>query len=92
MIEFDGFDWDEANLKHATRHGIPREEIEEALQGGFLEVSSYIRKGELRLSTVARSPSGTLLAIVVTVRKNRLRPITAHRLKRTKRKFYEKKI
>jgi hypothetical protein len=42
MIEFEGFEWDEANLNHATRHGISREEIEGALRAGFLETSSYI--------------------------------------------------
>jgi hypothetical protein len=35
MVEFEGFDWDEANLAHATRHGVSRAEIEEALQAGF---------------------------------------------------------
>jgi uncharacterized DUF497 family protein len=92
MIEFDGFDWDEANLKHATRHGISREEIEEALAAGFVEVNKYIRSGEVRYTTVARSPSGRLLDIVATVRGSRLRVITAHRVKRAKRKLYEKEI
>jgi uncharacterized DUF497 family protein len=89
--EFEGFEWDEGNLKHATRHGFSREEIEGALTGDFVEVIEvYQRSKEERYSIVARSPSGDLLSIVVTVRGSRLRVITAHRLKRQKRKAYEK--
>jgi uncharacterized DUF497 family protein len=93
MIRFEGFEWDEGNLEHATRHGVTREEIEQALGAGFVEATSYERSGEARHSMVARSPhTGALLAIVATVRGARLRVITAHRLKRAKRRLYEKEI
>jgi uncharacterized DUF497 family protein len=62
------FDWDEANLRHATRHGVSREEIEGALETGFVVASAYERSGEVRYSMVARSPSEALLEIVATVR------------------------
>jgi uncharacterized DUF497 family protein len=55
-----------------------------------VEVASYVRSGETRYSVVARSPSGVLLSIVITIRGSRLRVITAYRLKRRKRKAYEK--
>jgi uncharacterized DUF497 family protein len=92
MIEFEGFDWDEANGRHATRHGISRQEIEQALLAGFLETNAYVRSGELRHAAVARTPSGVLIEIVVVVRGGRLRPITAHKVKRAKRGLYERKI
>jgi uncharacterized DUF497 family protein len=93
MIEFEGFEWDAANLAHATRHGVTREEIEGALAAGFVVARSYDRSGEARHSMVARSPlTGALLAVVGTVRGAGLRVITAHRLKRPKRKLYEQEI
>jgi uncharacterized DUF497 family protein len=93
MIEFEGFEWDEGNLSHATRHGVTREEIEEALVGGVVEVAKYLRRGEERYTVVARSPhTGALLEMAVTERGKRLRVITAHVMKRGKRGRYEKEI
>jgi uncharacterized DUF497 family protein len=92
MLEWEGFDWDEANLRHATRHGVSRGEIEGALRAGVAEVAKYIRSGEERYTVVARSRLGALLEMVVTERGKRLRVITAHRVKRGKRKLDEKEI
>jgi uncharacterized DUF497 family protein len=94
MFEFEGFDWDAANLKHATRHGLTRPEIEGALLGKWLSVVKDDSSGsnEDRYLVVGRSPTRTLLGIVVTVRGERLRVITAYPLPRRKRKFYEAEI
>jgi uncharacterized DUF497 family protein len=92
MLEFEGFEWDEGNLGHATRHGVTREEIEEALRGSVKIADAYERGGEPRYTLIARSPRGRLLDVTVTVRGARLRVVTAHALKRSKRGRYEEEI
>lgn len=84
--EFDGFDWDEANLEHATRHGISREQFEEAVSLGMSVYSAYERNGELRYSAVASTAEGVPVDFAFTIRNGRLRPICIHKLKRSRRK------
>jgi uncharacterized DUF497 family protein len=83
---FDGFDWDAGNVGHATRHGVSRSEIEEAILNGFMISAVYERNGEQRYSAVAATSEGMPLDIVFTIRKGRLRPIMVHKLKRNRRR------
>jgi uncharacterized DUF497 family protein len=92
MVEFEGFDWDEANLKHATRHGIRREEIEAAFEREWIAAKSDASRGERRYHVVTRTGSGRLIEVVFTLRGERLRPIMAHPVKRSRRRQYEQEI
>jgi hypothetical protein len=52
MIKFEGFEWDEANLNHATRHGISREEIE-----GYERLADLTLKHGVRVKLVLKEPT-----------------------------------
>ena len=84
--EFDGFDWDEANLEHATRHGISRKQFEEAVMAGISVYRAYERNGEMRYSAFAVTGESVPLDFAFTVRNGRMRPISIHKLKRSRRK------
>jgi uncharacterized DUF497 family protein len=89
VVSFDVFDWDETNLEHATRHGISREQIESAAKTGLAVHAAYVRGNEWRYGSVGRTHDGILIDIAFTIRGESFRPITAHKLKRQKRKLYE---
>jgi uncharacterized DUF497 family protein len=84
-LGFDGFDWDEANLKHPTRHGIS-DETEQAVRSGLTVSAVYERNGESRYSAVAQTVNGTPIDIAFTIRNGKLRPITVHKMKRSRRR------
>jgi uncharacterized DUF497 family protein len=88
-ISFDGFDWDEANLEHATQHGISQQEIEQAACSRMKVIAAYERNGEMRYSAVAKTADGVPIDLTFTVRSGRLRPISAHKLKRSRRRQSE---
>jgi hypothetical protein len=48
--------------------------------------SSYERRGELRHSAFAVTPDGKPIDFTFTVRDGKLRPITVHKVKRSRRK------
>ena len=86
-IAFSGFDWDKGNLAHATRHGISRQQIEQAVLSGLKVIAAYERNGEVRYAAVGATADGLPIHIAFTIRSGRLRPIAVHKLKRSKRKL-----
>ena len=86
MIEFNGFDWDEGNEEHATRHGISKAQLEAAVALGMTVYAVSERNGEPRYLAVATTPEGLPIDFVFVVRNEKLRPISIHKLHRSKRK------
>lgn len=72
------FDWDEANIGHIARHDVTPVEVEEAFANAPVELSSYVRNGEVRNAIAGTTDSGRVLFVVYTVSAESLRVVTAH--------------
>jgi len=77
------FDWDDANTGHIARHGVTTEEVEEALANHPLVVlATQKRRGERRVLCAGLTDAGRALQFVYTLRRGRIRVITAHTAKK----------
>jgi uncharacterized protein len=77
------FDWDTANTGHIARHGVSPEEVEQAFANNPLAVlASQKRGGETRVLCAGLTDTGRALQFVYTIRRGRIRIITAHTAKR----------
>ncbi len=74
------FDWDDANILHLAEHGVMPEEAEEVILGETLE-SDFENSdgGEDRWSYVGETSRGRVLQVVITIRGERIRVVTAFR-------------
>ena len=78
--EVQEFDWDEGNLdKSFKKHGITPNESEEIFLDENLGVTSDIKhaQDEERLVALGKTLAGIILFVVFTVRKNKIRIISA---------------
>ena len=77
------FDWDEANSAHIARHDVTREEVEQAFANDPLVVLAVQkRSGEERVLCAGLADAGKALQFVYTMRRGRIRVVTAHGAKR----------
>ena len=88
-----GFEWDEHNRdKNLIAHGVTNEECEEV----FFDPNKKILEDalhsehEVRFILIGCTNMGRLLFIVCTLRKNRIRVISARDLNKREQKLYEK--
>jgi len=87
-----GFDWDEGNLvKNWERHRVSASECEQIFFNRPLVTSSDPRHSaeEVRFFALGHTDGGRLLFVVFTVRKQRIRVISARNMSRKERKVYE---
>jgi uncharacterized DUF497 family protein len=82
------FDWDGANLAHIARHGITREEVEQALANDPTDEEMHEENGEERMHQVGITDALLCLGIVTTWRGDRLRVVTAYPATRAAEEFY----
>jgi hypothetical protein len=82
------FEWDEANREHIARHGITPEEFEEGMNGNPLELGSAEIKGEHRTKVAAITARGRFLEMIYTVRRGKIRAVTAFPVDERKREQY----
>jgi hypothetical protein len=72
------FDWDDANIRHIAEHDVNPEEAEEVVLGHPLEIgfekSAY---GENRWSYVGETSLGWVLQVIITMRGEKIRIVTA---------------
>ena len=86
------FEWDKGNTGKNKKHGIEDPESEEA----FLDGNKVILKdavhsaAEERLILLGKTKPGKLLYIVFTIRKNRIRIVSARRVNKKEVFLYEK--
>lgn len=85
-------DWDEANIRHIAEHGVTPSEAEEAVLNQPLDLEYTFRNGEVRLRQAGETLAGRILAIVSTVRNERIRVVTAYPASRLLRATYHKKV
>jgi uncharacterized DUF497 family protein len=87
------FDWDENNLRKIRAHGIAREEAEQAIENDPIAVYEQDVEGEIRAVYHAETGAGRLLAVIATMRNDKLRVVTAYDLGAAqKRAYFERRV
>ena len=86
------FDWNEGNLrKNLERHGVTAQEIEEAFFDPEKKLlDDPLHSGsEERYILLGQTKEGRVLFVVFTIRRQRIRAISARDLNRRERPLYE---
>lgn len=86
-----GFDWDGGNAeKNSERHGVSRSEAEEVFFNRPVVVADDAKHSahERRFLLLGRTNAERLLAVVFTVRSDRIRVISARPMSRKERGHY----
>jgi uncharacterized DUF497 family protein len=71
------FDWDSENKKHLAIHRVSPDEFEEVLNSDPIDVSFDSVSDEERYRSVGMTSRGRILSVVWTVRRGKVRAITA---------------
>ena len=88
----EGFEWDAGNSdKNWLRHAVRQSEAEQALLNTPLVVAADIThsQAEARFVALGRTDTGRGLAVVFTVRGNRIRVISARTMSKVERRVYD---
>ena len=86
------FEWDEGNKEKPKKHGLTPEEAEEA----FFDDNKVVFRDwkhstlEQRITLLGKTKKGRLINITYTLRKNKIRVITARPINRKEVSLYEK--
>ena len=91
LSRIEGFDWDQANVqKNWERHRVAFYECEEVfLRGPIILPDLKHSEGEPRFFALGKTVRERWLTIVFTVRKNKIRVISARDMSRKEKKGYE---
>lgn len=75
----EGFDWDKGNLGHIKKHNVSKEECEEAFFNIQPEITRDITHSQIeeRYRIFGQTDEGRLLFMIITVRGNMIRVISA---------------
>lgn len=91
-MKIAGFDWDSGNWPKCGKHGVSRDEIEEALQNEPA-VMADPHPDEPRMRAIGRTAAGRLIFLVVMYREidgqTMLRPISARYMHQKEVDHYE---
>ena len=71
------FDWDDENKKHLDAHKVAPAEFEELLNNDPVDLNFELIDHEERYRSVGLTNAGRLLSVVWTIRKGKVRAITA---------------
>ena len=82
------FDWDDANILHTAEHGVNPEEAEEGVLRDPMELGFDVENGEERWTYVGETQAGRILTVLITVRGERLRVVTAFNASPLRRRIY----
>jgi uncharacterized DUF497 family protein len=83
------FEWDEINRGHLARHRVAPDEAEGAvLDRNAVLLELQFEAGEERTKALGMTAGGRILAVVFTLRGDRIRPITAYTAPRRLQKLY----
>jgi uncharacterized DUF497 family protein len=82
------FDWDSANIDHVSEHDVALEEAEEVSLGDPLDVGFDVVNGEERWSYLGETDDGRILRVVITMRGERIRVLTAFEPSRYQKNLY----
>ena len=76
------FDWDDANILHLAEHSVAPEEAEEVLLSDTFDAGFDVVNGEERWSYIGETSSERILRVVVTLRGEHTRVVTAFEAER----------
>jgi uncharacterized DUF497 family protein len=82
------FIWDSANIAHIADHDVTPEEAEQVIENNALDLDRQIQGGEERFLHLGETDSGRVLFVVVTVREDALRVVTAFPADKSARRHY----
>jgi uncharacterized DUF497 family protein len=83
------FEWDDANIAHVAEHDVTPEEAEQALLNDPLELGFDAGPGgEERWAYLGETDESRMLQVVITLRGERIRVVTAFEPVRRLRVFY----
>ena len=87
-----GFEWDEGNSgKSEKKHGVTDRESEEIFFNQPLIVARSPKGGaEIRYAALGKTYGSRLLAVVFTIRAEKIRVISGRPMSRNERALYEK--
>jgi hypothetical protein len=94
LYEPRGFDWDQGNAaKNSIKHGVTTEESEEVFFNQPLVVAADLEHSqtEERYYVLGETGAGRPLFIAFTVRRGKIRVISARNMIKQERRIYEKK-
>lgn len=86
------FEWDEGNIKkNFVKHNVNNKEAEEAITNKptFLFVDEGHAEKEKRYGLYGKTDNGRRLSIVFTIRREKIRIISARDMSRRERRAYE---
>lgn len=92
LPEFEGFDWDEGNIeKNWLSHQVTPQEAEQVFFNRPLLADDDVKhsRSEKRYLVLGQTDEDRPLFIAFTVRKRRIRVISARDMNRKERKVYE---
>jgi uncharacterized DUF497 family protein len=89
--EFSGFDWDDGNRDKNLKHGVHGWECEQVFFNKPLAIldDSKHSIAENRYAAFGQTDAGRRLVIVYTMRKEKIRVISARDMDKKERQFYE---
>lgn len=88
----EGFEWDKGNLKHIKKHNVDYRECEEVFVNTPLRLNEDKKhsRTEERLQVLGKTNNQKLLFIAFTIRKNKVRVVSARNQSKKERREYEK--
>lgn len=86
------FEFETANLDHIAAHDVSRREILQAFRGNNHIVSGGNVEGEPRWKLFGKTAKGRYIIVVFTLRKGKVRPVTAYTMNRKDRELYAPQI
>ena len=85
------FDWDDENKKHLAAHKVATAEFEQVLNNDPIDLAFDLIDNEERYRSVGLTNSGRLLSVAWTIRKGKVRAITAFPASASDRKAFLEK-
>lgn len=95
LSKIKGFQWDKGNVdKSYQKHGITPNRAEEVFLDRNLGIERDIKHQEIedRYIAIGKTSSGRILFVVFTLRKNKIRIISARSANEKERRKYETSI
>ena len=95
LFQLEGFEWDQSNIeKNWEKHRVSYLECEEVFfnQPLLVQEDEIHSKFEPRYYVLGRTNDGRHLFIVFTIRRNKIRVISARNMSRRERRIYREQI
>jgi uncharacterized DUF497 family protein len=87
-----GFECDVHNIGHTAAHGVTPVEVEETIGRRHVIIPAAPKGNEKRWKLFGRTTAGRYLVVVFTIRRNKMRTITAYTMNQAERRIYAPQI